>query len=97
MRGIALVYATIGIFAASLSYAACSKPQAPSCAIEGAFAKARDQDQCRVQMLGYHGDMEVFAQCLRDEGRDEKPALDELEYTLSEFNRRSRELPTDDL
>jgi hypothetical protein len=95
MRGIAFGCAVIGIFAAAPSYA-CNKPQAPSCAIEGAFASARDQDQCRRRMLDYNGGMEDFAQCLRDEGRDEQPALKELEYTLSEFNRRSRELPNKD-
>lgn len=89
--------AAISLLAAGSAYGACAKPEAPSCAITGAFAKARDQDQCRQQMLPYKGDMEDFAACLKREGQDDKPALDELEYTLAEFNRRSRELPADDL
>ena len=95
MRGIAFGCAVIGVFVAAPSYA-CNKPQAPSCAVEGAFASARDQDRCRQQILDYKGEMEDLAQCLRGEGRDEQPALKELEYTLSEFNRRSRELPNKD-
>ncbi len=97
MRGAAFACAAIGLFAIDPSYGACSKPQAPSCAVEGAFASARDQDRCRQQMLDYKGEMEGFAGCLRDEGRDEQSAITELEYILSEFNRRSRELPGDDL
>ena len=97
LHGLTLAAALVGVGAGGSSYAACSKPQAPSCAIEGAFAKARDQDQCRLRMLDYQGGMEDFAQCLRNEGRDEKSAVDELAYTLSEFNRRSRELPSDGL
>lgn len=97
MAGKAFVYAVIGILAASSAHGACTKPQAPSCAITGAFAKAWDQDQCRQQMLPYKGSMENFAECLKGEGQDEKPALDELAHTLAEFNRRSRELPADNL
>jgi hypothetical protein len=48
------------------------------------------------QMLDYKGGMEALAQCLKDDGRDAGPAIDELAYTLSEFNRRSRELPNDE-
>jgi hypothetical protein len=48
-------------------------------------------------MIDYNRDMGAFAQCLKDDGQDEKSARDELAYTLSEFNRRSRELPADDL
>lgn len=97
MRGAAFVFATIGVLAAGPACGACNKPAAPSCAIEGAFAKPRDQDQCRLQMLPYRGAMELFAECLKGEGQDEKPALAELEHTLAEFNRRSRELPADGL
>jgi hypothetical protein len=92
-----VVIGFIGILASSSAYGACSKPQAPSCALEGAFAKAQDQDQCRLQMVPYKGEMERFAECLKTEGQDEKPALDELQHALAEFNRRSRELPADDL
>jgi hypothetical protein len=95
MRGV--IFATIiGILAAAPSYA-CTNPQAPRCAVDGSFASARSQDDCRKLMLVYHGQMEVFAQCLRDAGRDEQSALAELEHTLAEFNRRSRDLPADDL
>jgi hypothetical protein len=97
MRGAVFAYAAIGLVAVEPSYGACSKPQAPSCAVEGAFASARDQDQCRRQMIAYQGGMEDFAECLREEGRDQQSAITELEYTLSEFNRRSRALPSDDL
>ena len=97
MRGVVFVIATVAIVAANPTHAACSKPQAPSCAIEGAFAQPRDQDECRLQMLPYKGGMEAFAECLKAEGQDELPALSELDHTLAEFNRRSRELPADDL
>jgi hypothetical protein len=97
MRGAAFAYGVIGILAASSSYGACTKPPAPSCAIEGAFASAQQWDQCRLQMLAYKGGMENFAGCLREEQGDDAPAIAELEYTLSEFNRRSRELPPDGL
>jgi hypothetical protein len=97
VHGTLLVVAIIGLLSANLAEAACTKPQAPVCALQGSFAKASDQDQCRLQMLPYRGAMETFAECLKQEGRDDKPALDELEYTLAEFNRRSRELPADDL
>ena len=95
MRGVVFVIATV--VAANPTHAACSKPQAPSCAIEGAFAQPRDQDECRLQMLPYKGGMEAFAECLRGEGQDEMLALTELDHTLAEFNRRSRQLPADDL
>jgi hypothetical protein len=48
-------------------------------------------------MIEYKGWMEAFAQCARDERQDDQPALAEFERTLAEFNRRSRELPADDL
>jgi hypothetical protein len=48
-------------------------------------------------MLNYKGGMEIFAGCLREEGRNVQLAFEELESTLSEFNRRSRELPADGL
>jgi hypothetical protein len=92
-----MVLMTVAVLAAGPAYAACSKPQAPTCAIEGTFAKAWDQDQCRKQMIDYKGGMEAFAQCLEGDGQNQKPALDELEHTLAEFNRRSRELPADGL
>jgi len=50
-----------------------------------------------LQMLPYKGGMEAFAECLKGEGQDEMPALTELDHTLAEFNRRSRQLPADDL
>src|SRR5688572_29379096 len=77
MRVQGFVIATVALLAATQSYAACTKPQTPSCAIEGKFAKAADQDRCRLQMLPYQGAMEAFAECLKGEGQDEKPALDE--------------------
>jgi hypothetical protein len=93
----ALAYAAVGIFAANSAFAACSKPEAPSCAIEGAFASAQEWDRCRLQMIAYKGGMEAFGECLREEKQDEQAAVEELEFTLSEFNRRSRELPDDGL
>jgi hypothetical protein len=91
------VFMIVAVLAVTPTYAACSKPQAPTCAVEGAFASAAEQDQCRKQMLVYKGGMEVFAQCVREEKRDDQPAIAELEHTLAEFNRRSRELPADDM
>jgi hypothetical protein len=93
----AFAFAAIGVLAIGPAFGACTKPAAPRCAIEGAFAKPWDQDQCRRQMIDYNRDMGAFAQCLKDDGQDEKSAREELATTLSEFNRRSRELPADDL
>jgi hypothetical protein len=97
MRNITFATAVVGVLMVGPSHGACTKPDAPSCAITGAFVSAAEWDRCRIQMLSYKGGMEIFAGCLREEGRDEQLALQELEYTLSEFNRRSRELPPDGL
>jgi hypothetical protein len=48
-------------------------------------------------MIAYKGGMEAFVLCLQEAGQDGQPAEQELETTLSEFNRRSRALPPDGL
>ena len=93
MRSLALVFACIGILITGPSYGACTKPDAPSCATEtAAFADLADFDRCRTQMLAYKGSMESLITCFQKEGEpaQEQSARDELENTLSRFNRRAR-------
>jgi hypothetical protein len=71
----------------------CSKPEAPSCAIErGRFAGLDDYDQCRMLMLKYKGGMEGYADCLDGASRptEGQSARDELEANLVQFNRKAR-------
>ena len=95
MRKVIFAIVALGVFAIEPSYAVCTKPDVPSCAVTGSFASAAQWDQCRIQMLSYKDDMGAFAECLGGEERSDQIANDELEYTLSEFNRRSRELPSE--
>jgi hypothetical protein len=92
-----IFFAAIGLLMSRPSQGACTKPDAPSCAIEGAFASVSDWDRCRIQMIAYKGGMETFIACLQKDGQDGETTERELEYTLSEFNRRSRALPDEGL
>lgn len=78
------------------AHSACRKPAAPACALTGSFASKADWDTCRYLMLFYKRDMEALAKCRRDEGGDEQGAYAEFEGVLSEFTRRSREVPAQD-
>jgi hypothetical protein len=45
-----------------------------------------------MQMIAYKGGMETYAACLKEgaQSPEEQSARDELENTLSQFNRRAR-------
>lgn len=91
MRGLVLVIA--GILVAGPSYGACTKPEAPSCALQtGAFAGQAIFDSCRLEMIAYRRTMEAFAECHQKDGQaaQEKAARDELVDVLARFNRRAR-------
>jgi hypothetical protein len=91
MRSMLLVIA--GILVAGPSYGACTKPEAPSCALQtGAFAGGAVFDSCRLEMISYRRAMEALAECHQTDGQaaQEKAARDELEDVLARFNRRAR-------
>jgi hypothetical protein len=91
MRNLVLIIA--GIVIAGPSYGACTKPEAPSCALQtGGFAGEAVFDSCRLAMISYRSEMEAFAECAQKDGQaaQEKAARDELEDVLARFNRRAR-------
>ena len=91
MRSLVLVIA--GILIAGPSYGACTKPEAPVCALQtGPFASEAHFDACRMPMLAYRTGMEAFAECVQKDGQaaQGKAARDELENVLARFNRRAR-------
>ena len=93
MRSLVFVVTCIGILIAGPSYGACTKPEAPSCALQtGGFAGEAVFDSCRLQMISYRGGMEALAECHQKDGQptQEKAARDELESVLVRFNRRAR-------
>jgi hypothetical protein len=93
MRDTTFAFVTIGILIAGPSHGACTKPNTPACAIQNnAFPSPADFDQCRMQMIAYKGGMETYAACLKEAAQspEEQSARDELENTLSQFNRRAR-------
>lgn len=91
MRSWVLVIAAILV--AGPSYGACTKPDAPSCALQtGAFAGEAVFDSCRLEMISYRRTMEALAECHQKDGQlaQEKAARDELDDVLARFNRRAR-------
>jgi hypothetical protein len=78
--------------AASSLYAACDKPAVPACAIATMpFAKDKDADDCRKDMLRFRDAMDGHASCLGSiSPADEKAARDEYEDVRARFNKRAR-------
>ncbi len=72
--------------------AACSKPDAPSCATQaGPFARDKAADDCRKDMLRYRDDMDAYASCLGEtSASEEKAARAAYEDIRVRFNRRAR-------
>lgn len=72
--------------------AACSKPDAPACAIETKpFATDKAADDCRKEMLGFRDAMDVYASCLGETSSGaEQAARAEYEDVRVRFNRRAR-------
>lgn len=93
----ALAFAALGLLTNSAAHGACTKPDAPFCAVRpGPFTGVADFDQCRMQMIAYRDGIEVFATCVKQEkpgSPDEQAARDEYEKVWSQFNRRARETP----
>ena len=87
----AFISAIFGAMLNGAAHGACTKPDAPACARERTpFAGEDDFDRCRFQMLAYKTEMEAVAACLKKDGQDARPAEEELEGTLAQFNRRAR-------
>ena len=78
--------------AASSLHAACDKPDVPACAIATVpFARDKDADDCRKEMLPFRDAMEVYATCLGSTSpADEKAARDDYEDIRVRFNKRAR-------
>src|SRR5205085_1387781 len=83
---------TLFVCLASPLYAACDKPAVPACAIATVpFAKDKDADDCRKEMLGFRDAMDRHASCLGSTSpSDEKAARDEYEDIRDRFNKRAR-------
>jgi hypothetical protein len=93
MRNLHFAITCAAILVVGPSYAACNKPEAPSCTQQGgAFAGEDDFDKCRMQMLAYRDGMDALATCLQKDGQSaqEQSARDELQTMLARFNRRAR-------
>jgi hypothetical protein len=72
--------------------AACDKPDAPVCATQTVpFAKDKDADDCRIDMLTFRDLMDRYASCRgATSADDEKAARAEYEDIRVRFNRRAR-------
>jgi hypothetical protein len=81
-----------GFFAVTASHGACSKPEAPSCALARTpFASETTFDECRMAMLKFRDAMDDYASCLGASSADqEKAAHDEYENVRVRFNQRAR-------
>ena len=93
MRGGAFFAAIgLGVLAVSASQGACSKPEAPSCALERIpFASDKAFDDCRIAMLKFRDAMEAYASCLGETSAEQKKAAqDEYENVRVRFNQRAR-------
>ena len=97
MRFDVLALACLGAFlgaalTTSPSWAACDKPDAPTCAARTVpFATDRDADDCRISMLTFRDRMDRYASCLGETSSDEeKAARAEYEDVRVRFNRRAR-------
>jgi len=93
MRFHVFAFALLGVsLTAGSSHADCTKPDAPACALQTIpFAKDKDADDCRKDMLRFRDAMDVYALCLGTTSTDqEKKARDEYEDIRVKFNRRAR-------
>ncbi|MGC2775744.1 MAG: hypothetical protein WA418_08935 [Bradyrhizobium sp.] len=86
---VALLAAVAGVGPSS---AACSKPEAPACALETIpFVGMQDFDACRMQMLAFRDRMDAYASCRGETSSDdEKAARADYEDIRVRFNRRAR-------
>jgi hypothetical protein len=93
MHGCAF-FAAIGmaVLAITPSQGACTKPDAPACALERVpFASDKAADDCRKDMLKFRDAMDRYASCLGETSADqEKAARDDSEDVRIRFNKRAR-------
>lgn len=88
-----LALGCLGIaLATGSTQAACSKPEAPTCATRMVpFATDKDADDCRLDMLRYRDGMDRYASCLGETSADQEKAVrGEYEDIRIRFNRRAR-------
>jgi hypothetical protein len=93
MHGSAFLAAIgLGVLAAAPSQGACSKPDAPSCALERiAFESDMAADNSRKDMVKARDAMDGYASCLGEASADlEKTARDDYEEVRTRFNKRAR-------
>lgn len=66
MRFHVFAFALLGVsLTAGSSQAVCNKPDAPACALQTIpFAKDKDADDCRKDMLSFRNAMDAYASCL---------------------------------
>jgi hypothetical protein len=94
---IVLMFATLSI--ADHSFAYCSKPSAPSCALQyGAFDDQWEFDRCKRDIESFKNEVENFMRCNNDEAErairrannENQSASSEYSDAVSSFNRRAR-------
>lgn len=93
MHGSAFLAAIgVAVLAAAPSHAACSKPDAPACALERIpFASDLAADDCRKDMLKFRDAMGAYASCLGETSADqEKAARNDYDDVRIRFNKRAR-------
>jgi hypothetical protein len=87
-------FAAIGlaVLAVAPSQGACSKPDAPSCALERIpFATDMAANDCRKDIIRFRDAMDRYASCLGEVSADqEKAARDDYEEVRIRFNKRAR-------
>jgi hypothetical protein len=87
-------FAAIGlsVLVVTASQAACSKPDAPICALERIpFATDVAADDCRKDMLKFRDAMDAYASCLGETSAyQEKVARNDYEEVRIRFNKRAR-------
>ena len=83
------IFAGIFLFAnAGVSYAYCSKPDAPYCASQyGKFDDQYDFDRCKREVESFKSEVEDFLSCQR---RENQQAIDDYNEAVESFNRRAR-------
>jgi hypothetical protein len=93
MHGSALLAAfALAVLAVTPSQGACSKPDAPNCALERVpLASDKAADDCRKDMVKFRDAMDGYATCQAGVSADqEKAARDDYEEVRVRFNQRVR-------
>jgi hypothetical protein len=73
---------------ASVSYAYCTKPDAPYCATQyGKFEDQYEFDRCKNEVENFKSEVEDFLSCQK---RENQQAIDDYNEAVESFNRRAR-------